>query len=181
MDSIGNVPIFISILKDISPRHQRRIIARELGIALVIILLFALLGDYLLEFLAISRASILVSGGVILVIIALRMIFPRKEGAGHLHDKEPFIVPLAIPLVAGPAVLAAVILYAGQLTRGILVSSVVIAWGVSTFILLSSSFLKKILGDRGLTACERLMGLILVWIAVQMFMDGISSYFHIHV
>ncbi len=178
MDAIGNIPIYISVLRNISPHRHIKIIARELIIALVFILVFALLGDYLLFFLGISRASLLISGGVILLIIALKMIFPNAETEGtSVQKEEPFIVPLAVPLVAGPAVLAAVILYAGQLSRSILVASIVIAWSISAAILLASSFLKTILGNRGLIACERLMGLILVWIAIQMFLDGASNFF----
>jgi multiple antibiotic resistance protein len=106
------------------------------------------------------------------------MIFPApKETNGINAEKEPFIVPLAIPLVAGPAVLAAVILYSGRKEKiWICGSAIVLAWIATTIILVSSSFLKKVLGKKGLTACERLMGLILTLLAVQMFLEGISQY-----
>ncbi len=182
MDPIGNVPIYVSVLKDIEPRRQRKIITRELCIALVIIILFYFLGDALLGFLNVTMPTILISGGIILFLIALKMIFPgRRDPDVELpQDKEPFIVPLATPLVAGPAVLAAVMLYSGQHKHemALPLTAIVIAWAVSTVILLSSSVWKKLLGWRGLVACERLMGLILTLIAVQMFLEGTDMFMH---
>jgi MarC family membrane protein len=180
MDSLGNVPIFISILKDIAPRRQRMIILRELFIALIIIILFNYLGDGLLGFLNVTMPTILISGAIILFLIAIKMIFPAKKDPDTepSPDKEPFIVPLAMPLVAGPAVLAAVMLYSGQhkddSTKTIV--AIVIAWAASTLILISSPLWKRVLGARGLVACERLMGLILTLMAVQMLLDGIHMF-----
>lgn len=180
MDSIGNLPIFLSILKDINPRRQRAIIMRELLIALGIIILFNFIGDALLGFLNVTMPTILISGGIILFLIALKMIFPvrRDPDVDIHHQKEPFIVPLATPLVAGPAVLAAVMLYSGQHKADsmLTVGAIIIAWAASTLILLSSSLWKKLLGVRGLIACERLMGLILTLIAVQMFLEGLQAF-----
>lgn len=180
MDPIGNVPIYVSVLKDIDPRRQRSIIMRELFIALVIIILFNFIGDALLGFLNVTMPTILISGGIILFLIALKMIFPgrRDPDVDISQDKEPFIVPLATPLVAGPAVLAAVMLYSGQHQNDmwLTVGAIIVAWAVSTVILLSSSLWKKLLGWRGLVACERLMGLILTLIAVQMFLEGSQEF-----
>lgn len=180
MDPIGNVPLFISVLKDIEPKRQSKIIFRELVIALAIIIIFYFLGDVLLGFLNVAMPTILISGGIILFLIALKMIFPgrRDPDVDLSRDKEPFIVPLAIPLVAGPAVLAAVILYSGQHKKDFLLPlcSIVIAWAASTLILLSSSIWKRFLGWRGLIALERLMGLILTLIAVQMFLEGTDMF-----
>lgn len=178
MDSIGNVPIFVSILKDIDPKRQTKIIARELFIALFIITLFYLIGDTLLGFLNVKIPTIMVSGGIILFLIAIKMIFPVKHDPQvGSSDKEPFIVPLAIPLVAGPAVLAAVMLYSGQINdKTTTLGAIFIAWAASTIVLLSSSLWKKLLGSRGLVACERLMGLILTLIAVQMFLEGLQMF-----
>ena len=180
MDSIGNVPIFVSILKNVDSKRQRTIIIRELVIALFIIVVFYFIGATLLSFLNVKMPTIMISGGIILFLIALKMIFPSKEDthANLPHDSEPFIVPLATPLIAGPAVLAAVMLYSGQHTHSTLMtlSAIVIAWGASILILLSSSLWKKLLGDRGLIACERFMGLILTLIAVQMFLQGVQLF-----
>lgn len=182
MDSIGNIPIFLSILKEINPKRQRIIIFRELIIALFVIIGFYFLGDLLLGFLHISQQAVLVSGGIILFIIALKLIFaPKSQGNNGFSEKdkeEPFIVPMAIPLVAGPAVLASTMLYSRQdISIFICMSAIFIAWVASTIILLSAVFLKRLLGDRGILACERLTGLILIMLAVQMFLDGISPLF----
>lgn len=180
MDSIGNIPIFVSILKNVDPKRQRTIIIRELIIALVIIVIFYFIGETLLSFLSVKMPTIMISGGIILFLIAIKMIFPTKQDAHadpHL-DSEPFIVPLATPLVAGPAVLAAVMLYSGQHTHSsiTILTAIVVAWGASFLILLSSSLWRKLLGERGLVACERFMGLILTLIAVQMFLQGVEMF-----
>ena len=178
MDPIGNIPIYVSLLKDLPPQKQRIIIFRELIIALVVIILFMFLGEYLLDLLHVGEETILISGGLILFMISLRMIFPTgKETFGaHSEQGEPFIVPLAIPLVAGPSVLAAVMIYSHKENSLTLVSAVFIAWLLSTLILISAPMLKKILGTRGIIACERLMGLLLTLMAVQMFLDGVSPF-----
>lgn len=180
MDPIGNIPIFVSVLKDIDPSRQRKIIMRELIIALFIIIVFNFIGDALLGFLKVTMPTLLISGGIILFLIALKMIFPGKRDpeVDLPQDKEPFIVPLAMPLVAGPAVLAAVMLYSGQHENKMIITvgAIVIAWCFSTLILLSSSLWKKLLGWRGLIACERLMGLILTLIAIQMFLEGFELF-----
>jgi MarC family membrane protein len=179
MDSIGNVPLFIALLKNIPAKRQRKIIFRELVIALLIILLFWALGAPLLFFLNIEMPTILIAGGIILFLIAIKMIFPTRKisKTEAPREKEPFIVPLATPLVAGPAVLAAVMLYSGQRENAwVSISAIILAWVASTLILLCSPLLKKMLGDKGLTALERLMGLVLTLLAVQMFLDGVLRF-----
>ncbi len=180
MDSIGNVPIFIAILKEISPKRQRKIIFRELILALIAVIIFYFIGDPLLTFMHISQQSVLISGGIILFIIALKLIFPPANRNGWQNgQKEPFLVPLAIPLVAGPAVLATVMLYSRQeIGHFMALSAIFIAWVASTIVLLSASYLRRVLGEKGLSVCEKLMGLILVMLAVQMFLDGIAPVFH---
>src|SRR5262249_23108033 len=131
------------------------------------------IGEGLLHFLNISQATVQIAGGIILFMIALKMIFPPSNGMGgfgiHKDGGEPFIVPLAIPLVAGPSVLAAVIIYVNQQTTyTVMIIAIVLAWLVSLGILLLAPSIRKVLGWRGITACERLMGLILILIAVQM-------------
>ncbi len=176
MDPVGNVPIYVSILKEIEPKRQRLIITRELLIALGVIIVFTFLGKYLLQLLGISSETILISGGIILFIIAMRMVFPKTNGTLEGSKREePFIVPLAIPLVAGPSVLAAVMIYTPRYSYTMLMSALIIAWIPVFLILMGSSLLKKILGSRGIIACERLMGLILTFIAVEMFLSGLKS------
>ncbi len=181
MDSVGNVPLFISILKNISPARQFKIILRELIIALFVMVTFHFVGDIFLNALQIQQYAVLVSGGIILFLLSLKMIFPtgHDPDTGIGRDKEPFIVPLAIPLVAGPAVLAAIILYSRQQPDTyITITAIFLAWAISTLILLSSAFLNKVLGKRGILATERLMGLILTMMSVQMFLEGISQFTH---
>lgn len=183
MDSIGNIPLFLSFLKGVPAKRQKKIILRELIIALGIIVLFYFVGDVLLELLNIEQSTLLVAGGIILFLISLRMIFPEKTTpeTAKSSDKEPFIVPLAIPFVAGPAVLAAVMLYSHQdYSPFITVTAIVMAWGLSLAVLMSSYFLVKKLGEKGLLACERLMGLLLVLISVQMFLEGLSLFSTTH-
>lgn len=179
MDPIGNIPVYLAILKNVKAKRQKKIIIRDLLIALAVIILFTFVGEHLLDILGIGQETILLSGGIILFIIALKMIFPSgREGAyENLTKGEPFIVPLAIPLVAGPSVLAAVMIYSHRESLSLLITAIVFAWVLSTLILLSAPYLKKILGIRGITACERLMGLLLTLLAVQMFLEGLSLYF----
>lgn len=176
MDSIGNVPIFLSILKEIEPKRQRFIIFRELILALVIIIGFYFIGDVLLGFLGITQAAVLISGGIILFVIGIKLVFPTKEKAFDMSDGgEPFLVPMAVPLVSGPAVLAAVVLYSHQqLPIWTCLGAILIAWGASTIILLCAIPLQSLLGNRGLAACERFTGLLLIMIAVQMFLNGLA-------
>jgi len=179
MDPIGNIPFYISFLKGLDPKRQRIVIFRELIIALFIIILFHFIGDGLMKFLHIQNDTIQIAGGVILFLLCLKMIFPLPHDPNESlpHDMEPFIVPLAVPLIAGPSVLAAVMIYSKQEESSlIMLGAIFLAWGTSLLILLGSSFLKSILGWRGILALERLMGLILILIAVQMFLSGLSSF-----
>lgn len=174
IDAIGNIPLFASLLKAFNPKKQRQIIIREMLIGLVVIILFELLGDMILNFINIKTPTIIIAGGVILFLIALKMIFPPQiEPVIDAIAQEPFIVPLAIPLVAGPAILAAVMLYVGQAESHFsIISAIFIAWVPSTLILLGASYLTKLIGKRGLSALERLMGLVLILIAIQMLLEG---------
>lgn len=180
MDSIGNIPIFLSVLKEIKPKRQRFIIFRELVIALIIIIGFFFIGDYVLGILHISQPAILISGGVILFLIGLKLIFPTQEEQFKIEKGgEPFLVPLAVPLISGPAVLAAVMLYSHQkVDHWVVIGAILIAWAASTVILLCAVPLKKILKERGLAAVEKFTGLVLIMIAVQMFLNGIQIFFH---
>lgn len=183
MDPIGNIPIYILLLKEIDPARQKKIILRELVIALGIIIGFHFIGKGLLDFLGISEPTILMAGGLILFIISIRMIFPpeRTAKSPEFIGEEPFIVPLAIPLVAGPSVLSAVIIYSHQINKPfLLITAIVIAWIATTIILLSATFLKRILGQRGIAAMERLMGLILILISSQMFLNGLRLFLQQH-
>jgi MarC family membrane protein len=179
MDPLGNVPVFLTVLKEVDPARRKTIIMRELLIALGVLLLFLFLGRFILEVLAINEPSLSLAGGIILFLIALRMIFPSPEGMfSHHPDREPFIVPLAIPLVAGPSAMASILLLVTREPARLLDWLVALsgAWALTALILIASTPVSRALGSRGLVAVERLMGMILTTISVQMFLNGIRQF-----
>jgi multiple antibiotic resistance protein len=180
MDPLGNVPVFLGVLKDVHESRQRRIILRELLIAFGVLCLFLFMGRHILDALGISEPSLSIAGGVILFLIALNMIFPRRQSAfaPASRNQEPFIVPLAIPLIAGPSAMATVLLLASRNPSRMAdwFLALAAAWSASAVILFFSSFLRRVLGRRGLVAVERLMGMILTTVAVQMLMTGIEQF-----
>jgi multiple antibiotic resistance protein len=179
MDPLGNIPIFMSVLRPIPQARRRFVLIRELLISLVLMLLFLWAGSYLLEALKLTTEAVSISGGIILLIIAIRMIFPSRGGimGDDISDEEPFIVPLATPLIAGPSVLATLVLLSENTPERNIdwTLALVGAWLVSSMIFLSSDWLFKILGTKGLKAIERLMGMLLISIAIQMLLDAFQS------
>ena len=179
LDPLGNIPVFLSILRRLPPRRQRIVIARELLIALGVLMLFLWGGQYVLEAMHLRQESVAIAGGIVLFLIGLRMIFPPPEGLmGELPEGEPFIVPLAIPMVAGPSGMAAVMLMGSQDPgrMGDWSLALMIAWGATAAILFSATYLYRWLGTRVLIAIERLMGMLLVALSVQMLLDGVGTY-----
>ena len=179
MDPLGNVPVFLSVLGQVAPTRRRRVLARELVVSLVVLLGFLFCGRQLLSVLGLEAPTVGIAGGIVLFLIALRMVFPQEGGAlGESLDGEPFVVPLAIPLIAGPSTLATLLLLVqsqpGQ--PSLWLAALAIAWTATAAILLSSTLLVRMLKQRGLVAMERLMGMLLVMLAVQMFLDGLKSY-----
>ena len=179
LDPLGNIPVFLSLLRGLPAQRQRIVLARELVIALGVLMTFLWGGKYALELMHLRQESVSIAGGIVLFLIGIRMIFPPPEGLmGELPDGEPFIVPMAIPLVAGPSGMAAVMLM-GSNEPGRLMewsSALLIAWTATAAILFSATYLYKLLGTRVLIAIERLMGMLLVAISVQMFLDGLGTY-----
>ncbi|WP_334178265.1 YhgN family NAAT transporter [Pseudoxanthomonas sp.] len=179
LDPLGNIPVFLSVLKPLAPRRQRIVVVRELLIALAVLMLFLWGGKYALEMMHLRQESVAIAGGIVLFLIGVRMIFPRPEGLmGEMPGGEPFIVPLAIPLVAGPSGMAAVMLMGSNdpSRLGDWSLALLLAWSATAVILFSATVLYKWLGRRVLTAIERLMGMLLVAISVQMVLDGIGTY-----
>jgi multiple antibiotic resistance protein len=175
LNALGNIPLFVGLLGKFDVKRQRRIIARELLIALFILLLFNFFGDDLLRMLGISQPVIGVAGGTLLFIIALGMIFPRSKDLLESKRSEPMIVPLATPIVAGPGAIATVMVYAEQLHNVWMTSSIIlIAWVPTFIILLLSSNIKYVLGQKGLLACQKLGGMLISLIAVQMICTGLT-------
>lgn len=178
MDPLGNIPPFLSVLKGVPAERRRQVLVREILIAYVVLLVFLFLGKRVLALLGLQQETISIAGGIVLFLIALRMVFP-SEGSlfGGTLEGEPFIVPLAIPLVAGPSALAVLLLLEqSEAVTGRLLLAVTIAWALTAAILLSSTLLYRLLKERGLIAMERLMGMLLVMLAVQMFMNGVSDF-----
>ncbi|MBL38489.1 MAG: hypothetical protein CMP07_08775 [Xanthomonadales bacterium] len=181
MDPLGNIPIFISVLDTVKPERRYKVLARELVLALVILFAFLFGGQYLLAALHLSQYSISVAGGIILFLIALKMIFPvqrqMREDEPDEHE-EPFLVPLAIPMVAGPSAMAILLLLATRHPDrlGLWSLALFLAWAATAIILAAAPLIKHLLGKRGLIATERLMGMLLVAIAVQMFLEGVAEF-----
>jgi multiple antibiotic resistance protein len=178
MDPLGNLPVVLSLLKDFDPRRRRLIIVRELFFALGILLLFLFLGQSILDFLALQQESVTIAGGIVLLVIGLRMVFPQRHGVmGDQPEGEPFLVPLAVPLIAGPSAMATLILMAHSHPDQTLnmLAALIIAWVGTAILLLLGQMLYRVLRMRGLLAVERLMGMLLIMIAVQMLLNGIAA------
>jgi MarC family membrane protein len=179
LDPFGNIPFFIAALQNVPRERHKRVVVRELLIALFVLVLFLFAGEHILRVLDISEAALRVAGGTVLFLIALHMVFPRPGASvGEDLAGEPFIVPLAIPYIAGPSALASVLLIMNQEPERWpeWLGALLLAWLFTGFILLTSSALARRLGKRVLIAIERLMGMLLVALAVQMLMTGIRQF-----
>ena len=178
LDPIGNIPFFLAALKEVAPERHLRVVARELVIALGVLVAFLFDGPVVLQAIHISQPSLTVAGGIILFLIAIRMVFPSSKSGGEVIEGEPFIVPLAIPLVAGPSAMAVLLTITSQEPGRRLewLVALSLAWLASALILLGASRLKGLLGTRGIIALERLMGMVLVAVAVQMLMSGVALF-----
>ena len=179
MDPLGNVPLFLTALRRVAPERHRRVILRELVIALGVLVGFLFLGKGLLALLKVSAEALTAAGGVILLLIALRMIFPSSDRSLHEDvQDEPFIVPLAVPYTAGPSALATVLLLTSReparWPEWLL--ALVLAWLASSVVLYFAGGMSRLLGERGLVAMERLMGMLLVTVAMEMLLGGLRQY-----
>ena len=182
MDPLGNIPFFLSLLKSVPPARRRYVMARELLIALGVLVAFLLGGQYILKLMQLKQESVSIGGGIVLFLIGVKMVFPPKDGGifGDVKGGEPFIVPLAIPGVAGPSAMAALLLLTNAqpgrtVEWGI---ALFLAWLATAVIIMGSTWLFRLLGESVLTALERLMGMLLVALSVQMVMAGIIAFLH---
>lgn len=179
MDSLGTLPIFVSLLKHFEPKKQRKIITRELLIALGIMIIFLFFGHGFFRILRVTPASLQIAGGIILFMLAVKMIF-AKPATGETHvalAKDPLIVPLAVPSIAGPGILATITLYGGGIESNLTVFlAIIVAWFLTFIVLIVSPLLNRLLGINGVVAVERLFGFILVLISTQMAVAGFVSY-----
>ncbi|WP_250459618.1 MarC family protein [Microbulbifer litoralis] len=178
MDPLGNIPVFLAALKTVPQRRQLYVIMRELIFALIVLLAFLYGGRFVLAWLGLSQEAIRIAGAIILFLISIRMVFPSEGGImGERLEGEPFFVPLAVPLVAGPSTMAILMLMTNSGGEQLMDWTLALlgAWAVSAVILLSSAPLARLLGNRGLIAVERLMGMVLVMLSVQLFLDGVKQ------
>lgn len=178
MDPIGNISSYLNLVKEIPVSRQRWIILREMLIALAAMILFNEIGEFIFNALQISDVSVRLASGLILFLVALKILFPSIDSPrANLPKGEPFVIPLAIPLIAGPALLATIMLYARILPdQSTMLAAIFIAWLAAAFVLYFASSLKKILGANGLMACERLMGMVLILLAIQRFAEGVQLF-----
>jgi len=178
-DPFGNVPLFVTALNPVPPPRRPAIVVRECAIAFLVLLVFMFFGRHFLTALQLSEVSLRIGGSVILLLIAIRMVFPHPDGVlGKSDGGEPFIVPLAIPALAGPSALATVLLFSRESAGEVLVhvaalAAVGVVW---LAVFLGAERLQKALGPQVMTAFERLMGLILTAMSVEMLLGGVREF-----
>ena len=181
IDPFGNVPVVIAALGNVAPPRRAPIVLRECAAAYLLLLAFMFGGQTFLQWLQLSQVSLTIAGGIILFLIALRMVFRHPDGIfGDPPGGEPFLVPLAIPSIAGPSALATVMLMATRSPAQWLswILALTAAMAATTIVLLGAHRLQRMLGERGMLAVERLMGLVLTALAVQMLLDGVRTFAH---
>ena len=180
LDPFGSLPIFISILGGVLPERRRRVAVREVVIAFVVLLGFMVAGQGFLAVMRLSERSLEVAGGVILIIIAIRMIFGGGDAYGaDMRNREPFIFPLAVPLLAGPSAMATVLLLASRQPEHLFqwIGALTAALAVSGVVLLAADRIRRVLGSQMVAAIEKLMGLVLTAVATEMILAGLKRYF----
>ncbi len=177
-DPIGNIPIFANALKHVAPERRAKVILREILIAFALLLTFMFVGESFLRVMNLSELSLQIGGGVILFLIALRMVFPPAATTEGEIMTEPLIVPLAVPAVAGPSALATVLLLVSQQPdkRMEWIGALCVTMLVSAVVLVSAERIQRIIGDRLVVAAERLMGLVLVSVAIEMMLRGVKTF-----
>jgi len=180
LDPLGSLPVFIPIMRDVAPERRQRVAVREVAIAFCVLLAFMFLGNGFLRVMHLSERSLEVAGGVILLMVAIRMIFSHEGGVyGTPEGREPLIFPLAVPLLAGPSAMATVLLLASRQPGRVMewVAALTCAMAVSGAVLMLCDRIRRVLGDSVVSALEKLMGLVLTAIAVEMVLAGLKRYF----
>ncbi len=174
MNAVGQIPLFLAILAPYQPRKQTFLILREMLIALCILLVFTFFGESVLFYLGITHSVIGMAGGILLFLVSLDMVFPKEKDIESLTKFEPMVVPLAIPVITGPGAITMSMTFASQTNSPLFVSLAVhLAWIPSVLILIFSPYIQRFLGDKGMQAVERLGGMLVILIAIQMFSSGI--------
>ncbi len=179
MDPFGNMPLVISVLKNVDAEARTRVVLRECAIAYAVLLAFMFGGHQFMHLLRLSDTALGIAGGLILFLIALRMVFPHAEGIfGETGETGTFIVPLAIPAIAGPSALATVLLLVSREPQRVFewMAALSLAMLISTLVMITAQGVSRWIGKRGIIAMERLMGLVLTAIAVEMLLAGIERF-----
>jgi multiple antibiotic resistance protein len=178
MDPIGNIASFLKLLDNLDPAKRRKIIAREMLIALSVMIVFNIFGEYIFDLLDVSVTTVRLASGAILFLVAVKILFPSLDSPrANLPTGEPFITPIAIPLIAGPALLASIMLFAKlEDSQPVMWAAIFIAWAAAVVVMLSAKRLQSLLGTNGLLACERLIGMILLMLAIQRFLEGVKEF-----
>ena len=175
INPLGNMKYFLTLLEGLKRQRQCFVIAREMILALITMFIFSFFGEHIAGAFGLDQTTIFITSGLILFLTAIKIIFPSKEDSiPRFHGEEPFLVPIAIPIIASPALLATIMLFSQ--TEPLvwpMAVSILIAWGISMLLLLASRTILKLIGQNGLIALERLMGMILILLSVQRFMEGI--------
>lgn len=178
MDPVGNISSFLKLMHDLPKERRWKIVLREMGIAFGIMIAFNFLGEYIFYILDISEPTLTLTSGAILFLVAIKILFPSADSLrANLPTGEPFITPLAVPLIAGPSLLATIMLFARLVPNpAMTLCAILIAWLLAVGVLLSGARLQRIVGSNGLMACERLMGMVLIMIAIQRLSEGIQHF-----
>lgn len=178
MDPIGNITTFLKLLDNVEPSKRAKIILREMLIALGVMVVFNFIGEYIFDVLDVSVTTVRLASGVILFLVAIKILFPSLDSPrANLPPGEPFITPIAIPLIAGPALLATIMLFTKlEDSQPVMWGAIFIAWAAALAVVLSAKRLQTILGPNGLLACERLMGIVLIMLAIQRFLEGVKQF-----
>lgn len=178
---VGNSPAVLALVKDFDFARQRIILFREAVFALILALFFQYFGELFLGLLHIQDFAVTITGGVLLLLVSLSMIFHKPETAGSSQQQkqEPYIVPIATPIISGPGLLAVIMLKSKLTNDNFKISlAILIAWVGVIIVLTTAPYLQKLLGKRGLAALEQVMGMILALIATEMLVKGISLFMH---
>ncbi len=187
VDPIGLVPVFLSLSSDLSEAKRKRVIWTAVGVAASVLFLFILAGAPLLAFLGISTGAFYVSGGILLLLFSIDMLYGRarrSQTSGEKSGEEDesinvAIFPLAIPMLSGPGSITTIMLFMSSgestLTTGaMLILSVLITMGAAALAMLGSKLIMRLIGKLGVVVLERIMGLLLAGLAVQFIYRGLS-------
>lgn len=176
MDALGHIPTYLTLMKSVEKKKRARIALRESFLALAIMLLFYYSGRGLLTLLGVSPTTVQMSGGLVLFLIAIRLIFSEEEKGSEWKEGSTFLVPIATPIIAGPALLSIIMIFAQDKdTSPFFLGAILVAWAASALLFLFADRVYGLLKEKGLMACQRLMGLIVILISVQFFLDGLAE------